>query len=217
MLTLERRLKILATALLAAGSGLVLGAGVYLFRVPLADLFGVSTGSIAATLVFVTILVAALIVAAALFLWRHGREVMDTVDCLTNDTRRIGRGDYDDLTTTDTRNDELGDLTVAIEGLRVNLLRTSLTRQYLEKILASINDAVIVASPAGIIERVNNAAYELTDYNRRDLLGKSIATVLREDLPELLGHREAHHVRSPDDPIGAGAGYYPLDHVGVLA
>ena len=130
MLTLERGLKILAVALMVAGTGLVLGAGVYLLRVPLADLFGVSTGSVAATLVVVAFLVATLIAAAAYFVWRQGQQVMDTVDCLTNDTRRLSRGDYNDLTA-NPRNDELGDLAVAVEGLRVNLLRTSLTRQYL--------------------------------------------------------------------------------------
>ena len=61
-----------------------------------------------------------------------------------------------------------------------------MTRQYLEKILGSINDAVVVASPAGIIERVNGAAYDLTDYAQRELLGKSVATIFRDDLPELL-------------------------------
>ena len=185
MLTLKRGLKTLAIALMAAGTGLVLGAGVFLFRVPLADLLDLSTGSVAATLVIVAFLVTTLIAAAAYFVWRQGRQAMDTVDCLTSETLRLSRGDYNELNT-NPRNDELGDLAVAVEGLRVNLLRSSLTRQFLEKILASINDAVIVTSPAGIIERVNNAAYELADYNRRDLLGKSVATVLREGLPELL-------------------------------
>ncbi len=185
MLRLDRGLSLLTTTLLVVGSLLFVGLGVYLSRGFISDLFGVSVTSVAAVLVIAVSLALASLTILAAVVWRKGRRSLETLDDLTQDTQRMSRGDFGELSTQE-RNDELGDLAVAVEGLRLNLARTTMTRQYLEKILGSINDAVVVASPAGIIERVNGAAYDLTDYAQRELLGKSVATIFRDDLPELL-------------------------------
>lgn len=57
-------------------------------------------------------------------------------------------------------------------------------KQYLQNIIDTIGEALLVLTPQGIIKSVNPAACEMLEYGHQDLLGMSIGDVFEEDEQE---------------------------------
>ncbi len=70
--------------------------------------------------------------------------------------------------------DELGKLAGVFNEMREKLRRTTLSRNYVDRVLASMNEAVIVTDPTGLITRVNEATLRMLNYGEGDLLGQPI-------------------------------------------
>ena len=64
-------------------------------------------------------------------------------------------------------------------GLLVSALSAS--KNYLDKIIASIADALLVTTESGIIKTVNKAAIELFGYREEELVGESISLILEDE------------------------------------
>ncbi|MGE3313450.1 MAG: sensor histidine kinase, partial [Limisphaerales bacterium] len=73
---------------------------------------------------------------------------------------------------------ELASLTRAFNQTVDELSRTTVSKAYLDNVIESILDTVIVTTPEGIIRTVNPAAAELLEIPRQDLVGRSIAAFL---------------------------------------
>jgi diguanylate cyclase (GGDEF)-like protein/PAS domain S-box-containing protein len=86
------------------------------------------------------------------------------------------------------RHDELGDLQFALERMRQKLNETTITKNYLNTVLNSLSDAVLVTSPEGIVKSCNEATQRLLGYQEADLLGKPVVSFLAEE------HRNAFDV-----------------------
>ena len=82
------------------------------------------------------------------------------------------------------RHDELGDLQFALERMRQKLNETTITKNYLNTVLNSLSDAVLVTSPNGIVKSCNEATQRLLGYSEADLVGKPLVSFIDE------AHRE---------------------------
>lgn len=60
-------------------------------------------------------------------------------------------------------------------------------KQYLENIINTMGEALLVLTPQGIIKNVNPTACHMLDYSEHDLLGMSIGDVFEEDEEEQAG------------------------------
>jgi diguanylate cyclase (GGDEF)-like protein/PAS domain S-box-containing protein len=60
------------------------------------------------------------------------------------------------------------------------LQQTNLTTNYLNNVLNSMNDAVLVTEQDGAIAKINQAAVQLFGYNETDLIGKQFTSLLTE-------------------------------------
>src|SRR6185503_7086687 len=76
---------------------------------------------------------------------------------------------------------EIADLEGALDRMRQKLQQTTITTNYLTTVLDSMNDAVLVTAPNGIIKRINNAAVRLFGYSEEDLAGKPFTMLLAEN------------------------------------
>ncbi len=86
-------------------------------------------------------------------------------------TRRIGAGDYDaDFRVT--RGDEIGELAQSIKQMTVDLKRTTVSTGYLDNILGSMFDALLVVGPDGLIRTANDAAARMIGCSRETLVGR---------------------------------------------
>jgi len=89
--------------------------------------------------------------------------------------------------------DELGDLADVFNNMRDKLRRTTISRDYVDSVLSSMNEAIIVTSAEGTITRVNAATSRLLDYTAAELLGQHI---------DFIVDRKRGHSLEPDSGAG---------------
>ncbi|MGI9260817.1 MAG: putative bifunctional diguanylate cyclase/phosphodiesterase, partial [Woeseiaceae bacterium] len=74
--------------------------------------------------------------------------------------------------------DLLADLAAVFNDMREKLKRTTISRDYVDSVLSSMNEAIIVTSPEGIITRVNEATTRMLAYPEAELLGHHIDLIV---------------------------------------
>jgi diguanylate cyclase (GGDEF)-like protein/PAS domain S-box-containing protein len=111
--------------------------------------------------------------------WFIARQLAGPIAALVKSADRIGQGDYTRPLAV-VRHDELGDLQFALERMRQKLNETTITKNYLNTVLNSLSDAVLVTSPDGIVKSCNEAAQRLLGYQEADLLGKPLVSFIDE-------------------------------------
>lgn len=127
------------------------------------------------------IVTAGLIITAVLTLvaWLLARRLERPIVELIRSAERIGEGDYTRPHAV-TSNDEMADLEMALDRMRQNLRQTTITKDYLNTVLNSMNDAVLVTSPDGTVTRVNDAAVRLFGYSEDEIAGKPFIALIAE-------------------------------------
>jgi diguanylate cyclase (GGDEF)-like protein/PAS domain S-box-containing protein len=111
--------------------------------------------------------------------WFIARQLAGPISALVKSADRIGQGDYTRPLAV-VRHDELGDLQFALERMRQKLNETTITKNYLNTVLNSLSDAVLVTSPDGIVKSCNEATQKLLGYAEADLLGKPLVSFIDE-------------------------------------
>jgi len=74
--------------------------------------------------------------------------------------------------------DLLGDLAAVFNNMRDKLRRTTVSRDYVDSVLSSMNEAIIVTSPGGIITRINAATKRMLGYPADELVGHHIDIIV---------------------------------------
>ncbi|MDJ0793103.1 MAG: EAL domain-containing protein [Woeseiaceae bacterium] len=77
-----------------------------------------------------------------------------------------------------TQSDELGSLAAVFNDMRDRLRKTTLSRDYVDRLLSGMNEAIIVTSDTGEIQRINAATTHLLGYDEEELSGTSIDFVI---------------------------------------
>jgi diguanylate cyclase (GGDEF)-like protein/PAS domain S-box-containing protein len=89
--------------------------------------------------------------------------------------------------------DDLGDLAEVFNNVRKKLKRTTISRDYVDNVFASMNEAIIVTSADDSIKRVNEATVRMLDYSEEELLGQPL---------ELIVDKRKSRVFAADSPSG---------------
>ncbi len=76
------------------------------------------------------------------------------------------------------RGDELGDLAEVFNDMREKLKRTTISRDYVDNVLSSMNEAIIVTSADGTIKRINDATAGMLNYSEEELLGQPLDLIV---------------------------------------
>lgn len=140
----------------------------------------------------------------AMVAWMLARRLERPIVELIRSAQRIGEGDYTRPHKV-TSNDEIADLEVALDHMRQNLRQTTITKDYLNTVLNSMNDAVLVTSPAGVITRVNGAAVRLFGYTEEEISGKPFVTLIADNERESFS-LEASAVETRETVIATRSG-----------
>ena len=111
--------------------------------------------------------------------WFIARQLARPISALVKTADRIGQGDYTRPLAV-VRHDELGDLQYALEHMRQKLRETTITKNYLNTVLNSLSDAVLVTSPEGVVKSCNEAAQRLLGFGENELLGKPLVGFIDE-------------------------------------
>jgi diguanylate cyclase (GGDEF)-like protein/PAS domain S-box-containing protein len=119
-----------------------------------------------------------------------GGRMTAPIASLVRSAERLGQGDYSRPVDV-ARQDELGELQVALERMRQRLRQTTITKDYLNSVLGSMTDAVFVTSPDGVIKVANFAACRLLGFSEEELVGKGLASVLDDSEREAFDLQQA--------------------------
>jgi len=114
-----------------------------------------------------------LLALGLLVAWFIARQLARPISALIKSADRIGEGDYTRPLHV-ARRDELGELQHALERMRQKLSDTTITKNYLDTVLNSLSDSVIVTTPDGLIKSCNEATQRLLGYGEADLVGKPL-------------------------------------------
>ena len=91
----------------------------------------------------------------------------------------IGKGQLD--TRVDIRsNDELGMLASTLNNMAERLQHTTVSQSYLDNIIESMMDSLVVLSPQGEINKVNQITLDILNYQEQELLGQPIGSIFAE-------------------------------------
>ena len=148
------------------------------------------------------ILTVALVVTGAVFIivLMITRRVNHSVTGLTRAANAVARGNFDSQLAYSS-GDEIGELVQTFNQMIRELKhqRAELVRKdYVDSIIKTMTDTLIVVSPQGDIKTVNRATCELLGYDEVDLLGKPVTDILAEHESgsgsESAGHAESLEV-----------------------
>lgn len=94
----------------------------------------------------------------------------------------IGQGHLDTRIAIDTK-DEVGFLADSFNRMAVDLSQTTVSKSYVDNIIKSMLDMLIVFDPDGTICKVNSSTLRLLGYTQEELLGKRIKQIILENEP----------------------------------
>lgn len=99
---------------------------------------------------------------------------------ITNATEKVAKGNLN-TSLKIRRNDEIGMLANAFNKMTEDLRRTTVSKDYVDNIIGSMNDALIVVSPDAKIISVNKATCDLLGYEEDELVGKDINLIFPQE------------------------------------
>jgi PAS domain S-box-containing protein len=96
---------------------------------------------------------------------------------ITNAIQKVANGELDTELKIN-RNDELGALVHSFNKMTEDLRKTTISKDYVDNIIGSMNDTLIVTDSTAKIKSVNRATCELLEYRENELVGKEIGYVV---------------------------------------
>ncbi len=117
-------------------------------------------------------------VMAAFFL---ARKITEPLSDLANIARNVGSGILEKKAVIRT-SDEIGQLGNSFNRMMEDLSKTLVSKNYLDSILESMADSVVVIDSEHKIKTINLATLELLGHSEEEIVGRPFSTILEEDL-----------------------------------
>jgi signal transduction histidine kinase len=105
------------------------------------------------------------------------RRLLQPLKSLTVFTTEVGAGNFTHKAPV-ARLDEVGQLAVAFNRMLEDLAVTTVSRDYVDNIIRSMGESLLVVDNAGFIRTANQAAISLLGFSEQELLGKSGGLIL---------------------------------------
>jgi PAS domain S-box-containing protein len=99
---------------------------------------------------------------------------------ITNAIGKVAKGDLDTMLTIK-GNDEVGALADSVNKMTKDLRKSTISKDYVDNIIGSMNDTLIVADLDAKITSVNRATCELLGYAEQELVGRDISLIVGEE------------------------------------
>jgi PAS domain S-box-containing protein len=115
---------------------------------------------------------ALVLLASGIAIWIIARNQTNRIRELKREAEKLREADFGEPLRV--RAGELGELAAVFNDMRDKLRATTISRDYVDSILASMNDAIIVTAEDGTIKRVNRATSYLLGYDEDELIGTSV-------------------------------------------
>lgn len=130
---------------------------------------------------FVLVILVVGIIAAIAF----AAVITRSITRLTDGVRRFSDGKLDEALCIGSH-DEIGQLATAFNSMTEKLSATTVSREYMEKLIDSMDDMLIVVSPEGVIQSVNRAYCELFGCRPDAMIGRRVDSFTEQDAPSCI-------------------------------
>lgn len=104
---------------------------------------------------------------------------------LTDGVKRLSMGDLNEPITI-TSHDEIGQLAEAFNQMTANLLESTVSREFMEKLVNTMNEVLVVISPEGFVINVNRAYFELFGPVSSEIIGRHVDEFNLIEAPALM-------------------------------
>ncbi|MGB4068286.1 MAG: PAS domain S-box protein [Nitrospira sp.] len=122
------------------------------------------------------------------------RRSLHVIGPLTQAIKKVAEGDLH-TTVPVSSSDELGELANCFNSMTEQLLQTTVSKNYVDNVIRSMTDILVVFNPDCTIRSVNHAALNLLGYEEQELLGQG-ATVLFPPHENPLSGAKYHEILS---------------------
>jgi len=110
-------------------------------------------------------------------IWVIARMQAQRIKELKTQAEKLSDADYGEPLDV-VRGDLLGELAAVFNDIREKLKRTTVSRDYVDSVLSSMSEAIIVTSADGVITRVNGATTRMLGYSEDDLIGHHVDLIV---------------------------------------
>lgn len=136
-----------------------------------------------ANLVIRVFTVAAFIIAISIALYIY-KSIANPLMKLNDSTKVFGRGNLDERIEVLTK-DEIGELATSFNEMAANLQKRTIARDYLDNIIESIQETLIVTDPDDIVVYMNGAGEKLLHYEKEESIGRKLSEFFDPEYAEL--------------------------------
>ncbi len=133
------------------------------------------------------IIIAAIILVSLIAVF-FAKALTRSLQALATGAETVGRGNLSHRIQISER-DEVGQLAEAFNMMAENLQRTTVSKEYMDRLLNTMHDALVVFSPDHTIQSMNRAFCELLGYDRPELFGKPAGILSSQD-EDFLNHEQ---------------------------
>lgn len=131
-----------------------------------------------------TFLALAVAISLTFFLYRS---IANPINKVAEAAQKIAQGNLDDRIDYES-NDEIGQLSQTFNNMAESLSRTTVSRDYVDSIIESMADLLIVTDADYRITRVNSAGLSMLDSDEEQLLGNHVQTIFKDGRASSLFH-----------------------------
>ena len=117
-----------------------------------------------------------------IFLVAITRQIVSTIKSLSEAAARVARGDFDHrIGVPSSARDEVGELVISFNDMTDGLIRTTVSKRFVDNIISSMIDSLVIVGEDGVIKKVNEATLKLLGYDEHELEGKPFGLIMLED------------------------------------
>lgn len=139
-----------------------------------------------------TILLSGIIILILFVIGVFTVRLVHPIKRLSSGAEKIGTGDLNYKVKIESK-DEIGHLADSFNRMTHNLRETTVSKEYVENILRSMNEMLIVLTPEGRIQTVNQATCDLLGYQPEELAGKPVGRIFGESGGQNLTKKKRDH------------------------
>lgn len=112
-----------------------------------------------------------------LVIWLVVRAQTRRIAALKEQAEKLSQSDFGEPLESD-HDDDIGELARVFNRMRDDLQKTTVSRDFVDKILSGMSEAIFVTDDDGRITRVNRAALRMLGYKDNELIGRDISTLV---------------------------------------
>ncbi len=136
---------------------------------------------------------ALVLIVSGLFVFTIHRSTSSRIQQLKEEAEKLRDSDFGSPLPV-VRDDDLGDLASVFNDMRERLKETTISRDYVDGVLASMNEAIVITDDEGSIKRINKAATHMLGYEEHELIGNSIDYIVNSKKSDSLIEAQASPV-----------------------